>query len=100
MPEIPIETIQTNLQRLLPRTNARERLTKSLEQNGAGIEDAAIVVAEVLRFGQDDRIKLFAAEKVFEAYGLNQKEASGDLTINIISSGEVNLQSILNPTRE
>ncbi len=98
--KIPVGMIESSLRSNIPALQSRENFGKLLEMHGAGPQEIASTLGEVLSTGSE-KGRLRAAEVAMKSLGLleNQNAAQGNVTFTI--QGEnVNLQAVLQPKRE
>lgn len=101
MSDIPLEQIAQRVQNALPQLKVRAGFIEALERNGAGQEDIARTIGEVLNEGQTHGIRLRAAEVAMKSMGLFETVGNQQTAVVFNIQGEnVNLQAVLQPTRE
>ena len=101
MQQIPLTEIERRVTNAIPQLKIRSDFMSALDRHGAGPENIARTIGIVMNEGDTHGIRLRAAEIAMKSMGLfeNQNVSQGSVTFQI-QGDNVNLQAILQPTRE
>ena len=101
MQQIPLTEIERRVSNVIPQLKVRSDFMSALDRNGAGPENVARTIGIVMNEGDTHGIRLRAAEIAMRSMGLfeNQNVSQGAVTFQI-QGDNINLQAILQPTRE
>ena len=83
--------------------SSKTSIREAFLNRNAGPEEAAQEINRIMKFGDNDAIRLKAAETVLKVHGIHQElekelgDSQPKIEINIISAGNVNLVNLLMP---
>lgn len=88
--------------KLIPKSAAQTMFKRTLDKNGASIENASKTIAHVMNRSKFDNSKLKAAELVLDLHGIRDKEGNmvkQPIFQFLIKDSDVNIQNIFSPVR-
>lgn len=96
-PEVlTIPQIEKRLLKKIPELSSPEALRQALEKNGASLDKAASVLADVMNNSSEDKIRLRAALDVIKFHtGMEDDHAT--TSIKFVINGNINIANVLTP---
>ena len=99
--KLSVMDIQNKLNVALPELQKRDQVIQILESHGCGLDATIGELVTILKFTDNEAIKLRAIERSLEMHGaLNAKENAQATVVNfVIQDATVNIANILQPQR-